>query len=423
MPTIARIGTLVRIAAVAVALAVVAGGAAASDTAPPAPAAVPGATAARIAGDAERTRFVIDLTETVEVGAFPLADPYRLVIDLPETQFRLPPDAGREGRGLVAAWRYGLLGPGKSRIVVDLTGPARVDKVFVLPGVDAQPARLVIDLVASDRDTFLADAARAREARAAAATGHAGPPASTKLGRTRPLVVLDPGHGGIDTGAIGVGGTLEKSITLEFARLLEDKLGETGLFEVRLTRSDDVFIALDERVAAARAIAADLFVSIHADAAPQAYVRGATVYTVSDRASDAEAAAIAAQENRSDVIAGVDLPDTADVVTDILIDLAKRETKTLSNRAAETLVAEMSRTTKLNSNPHRHAGFRVLRAHDVPSVLIELGYLTNRHDEALMLTQEWRVAAADSIVGAVRRFFAPRIAGGVAGGEAEAAAQ
>lgn len=422
MTTIARFGSLVRTAAAAVALAALVGGAAAQDAA--APARAPGATAARIAGDADRTRFVIDLTETVQVGAFPLADPYRLVIDLPETQFQLPPETGREGRGLVAAWRYGLLGPGKSRIVVDLTGPARVDKVFVLPGVDTQPARLVIDLVATDRDTFLADAERAREARSAAATGHAGPPASSKLGRTRPLVVIDPGHGGIDTGAIGVGGTLEKNITLEFARMLEDELEETGLFEVRLTRSDDVFIALDERVAAARAIAADLFISVHADAAPQAYVRGATVYTVSDRASDAEAAAIAAQENRSDVIAGVDLPDTPDVVTDILIDLAKRETKTLSNRAAEALVAEMSRATKLNTNPHRHAGFRVLRAHDVPSVLIELGYLTNRHDEALMLTHEWRVAAADSMVGAIRRFFAPRIAGGAApGGEASAAAQ
>lgn len=375
------------------------------------------ATTARIAGDAMRTRFVVDLTSEVGFAVFPLADPHRIVIDLPQMRFALGPDAGRQGRGLVASWRYGLLAVGKSRVVIDLARAAAVDKAFVLPPVDAQPARLVIDLVAVDEVAFVAEATRARDARATPRDSDGGEAAAAiRQARVRPLIVLDAGHGGIDTGAAGVHGTLEKNITLDFSSLLKRKLEGTGLFEVRLTRDDDVFVALDDRMAFARRVAADLFVSIHADAAPQDYVRGATVYTVSERASDADAAAIAAQENRSDVIAGVDLDETSDDVTDILIDLARRETKTMSHRAAEAMIASIAGHTKLNSNPHRYAGFRVLRAHDVPSVLVELGYMTNRHDEALMLSEEWRDGTAEAMVQAIRGFFEPRLAASGAGG-------
>ncbi len=369
------------------------------------------ATTARIAGDTTRTRFVVDLTSEVGFAVFPLADPHRIVIDLPQLRFALAPEAGRQGRGLVASWRYGLLAVGKSRVVIDLARAAAVDKAFVLPPVDAQPARLVIDLVAVDEAAFVAEAARARDARMGPQETDGGAAAEAiRQARVRPLIVLDAGHGGIDTGAAGSEGTLEKHITLDFASLLKRKLEATGLFEVRLTRDDDVFVALDSRMAFARRVAADLFVSIHADAAPQSFVRGATVYTVSERASDADAAAVAAQENRSDVIAGVDLEETPDDVADILIDLARRETKTMSHRAAEAMIAAMSGHTMLNSNPHRYAGFRVLRAHDVPSVLVELGYMTNRHDEALMLSEEWRDGTAEAMVQAIRGFFEPRLA-------------
>ena len=369
------------------------------------------ATTARIAGDTTRTRFVVDLTSEVGFAVFPLADPHRIVIDLPQLRFALAPEAGRQGRGLVASWRYGLLAVGKSRVVIDLARAAAVDKAFVLPPVDAQPARLVIDLVAVDEAAFVAEAARARDARMGPQETDGGAAAEAiRQARVRPLIVLDAGHGGIDTGAAGSEGTLEKHITLDFASLLKRKLEATGLFEVRLTRDDDVFVALDSRMAFARRVAADLFVSIHADAAPQSFVRGATVYTVSERASDADAAAVAAQENRSDVIAGVDLDETPDDVADILIDLARRETKTMSHRAAEAMIAAMSGHTMLNSNPHRYAGFRVLRAHDVPSVLVELGYMTNRHDEALMLSEEWRDGTAEAMVQAIRGFFEPRLA-------------
>lgn len=388
--------------------------AAAGQTAPvtTAPAGLLVATTARIAGDEKRTRFVVDLTGEVGFAVFPLSEPHRIVIDLPQLQFAFPSHSGREGRGLVSSWRYGLLAVGKSRIVIDLAHAAAVDKAFVLPPVDAQPARLVLDLVAVDEAAFVAEAARARDTRTATLDGANAPVlGSVREGRVRPLIVVDAGHGGIDTGAVGVKGTLEKQITLDFASLLKRKLESTGLFEVRLTRDDDVFVALDSRTDFARRLAADLFVSIHADAAPQSYVRGATVYTVSERASDADAAAIAAQENRSDVIAGVDLQETSDDVTDILIDLARRETKTMSHRAAESLIGAIGARTKLNANPHRYAGFRVLRAHDVPSVLVELGYMTNRHDEALMLSEEWRDGTAEAMVGAIRGFFAPRIAG------------
>lgn len=383
-------------------------------TEPVAPSGLPIALGARVAGDTERTRLVIDLSAGLQATVFPLADPDRVVIDLPEIRFDLPNGTGEEGRGLITTWRYGLFAPGKSRIVIDTTGPVAIDRSFVLPAADGQPARLVIDLVPTTAAAFAAKVAEARAARATPAPEGVAPgeTAVDRTRRLRPLIVLDPGHGGLDTGAIASDGREEKTITLPFAQLLAQKLAETGKFEVKLTREDDTFLPLDRRVEIARELAADLFISIHTDSAPQAYVRGATVYTVSDRASDAEAAATAALENKSDIIAGVDLPNASDEVADILLDLARRETRNFSRQISNALVTEMKTTTKLNANPQRAAGFRVLRAHDVPSVLVELGYLTNKDDEARLEDAAWREKTAKAMVAAIEAFFAPRLARG-----------
>ncbi|MQT14056.1 N-acetylmuramoyl-L-alanine amidase [Segnochrobactrum spirostomi] len=386
-------------------------------TEPVAPSGLPIALGARVAGDTERTRLVIDLSSGLQATVFPLADPNRVVIDLPEIRFDLPNGTGEEGRGLITTWRYGLFAPGKSRIVVDTTGPVAIDRTFVLPAADGQPARLVVDLVPTTAAAFAAKVAEARAARGAPTTTPDGiaPDSGVtadRTRRTRPLIVLDPGHGGLDTGAVATDGREEKTITLPFAQLLAQKLAETGKFEVKLTRDDDTFLPLDRRVEIARELAADLFISIHTDSAPQPYVRGATVYTVSDRASDAEAAATAALENKSDIIAGVDLPNASDEVADILLDLARRETRNFSRQISNALVTEMKTTTKLNANPQRAAGFRVLRAHDVPSVLVELGYLTNKDDEARLEDAAWREKTAVAMVGAIEIFFGPRLAQG-----------
>lgn len=372
----------------------------------------PVVSGARVAGDEVRTRFVLDLDRQITPVISALADPYRLIIDLPEVDFRLPEDAGRDGRGLVTDWRYGLFATGKSRIVLDISEPVAIDKTFVLPAVDDQPARFVIDLVKSTRETFVAFAASSREKLRSGQTVSSAK--GDRLGNDgdRPLIVLDPGHGGIDSGARGIGGTLEKAVVLDFSSMLKRKLEATGRYEVHLTRETDTFISLSERVDIGHRLAADLFISIHADSVRRfrKQVRGATVYTLSDRASDDLAEELAERENMSDVIAGVELEAEPTDVTDILLDLARRETRNFSVYFARTLVTELKSAVRLINNPHRSAGFRVLKAADVPSVLVELGYLSNEHDEKLLISEEWRERMANAMVDAIDNFFRPRLA-------------
>src|SRR5262245_25094238 len=371
------------------------------------------ATDARLAGDESRTRFIVDVSQNVGLTAFTLADPYRVVIDLPQVTFQFPPKAGESGRGLIKAFRYGLVMPGGSRMVIDTKGPVRIDKAFVLDAVDNQPARLVLDLVAVDRDTFLRTLALENRTRRPAEAKKTDREGAAKAADARPLVVLDPGHGGIDNGTAASSGETEKSIVLDFALGLRDKLEKSGKYRVLMTRSDDRFVPLGERVRMARANSADLFISIHADALAkhEGEARGAAIYTLSETASDTEAARLAEAENRADVIAGVDLSAEPDDVADILIDLAQRETKHFSVHFAKTLLTELKTSARLHKHPMKAAGFRVLRAPDVPSVLIELGYVTSRQDLKLLTSESWRGRAADSIVQAVHTFFAKRIAG------------
>jgi N-acetylmuramoyl-L-alanine amidase len=374
------------------------------------------ANAVRVGGDDSRTRLVLDLSRTVELSAFTLADPYRVVVDLPQVSFSLPPKTGENGRGLIKAFRYGMVMPGGSRIVIDAAGPVRIDKAFVIDAVEDQPARLVLDLVAVDRDTFLRNLAVENNARrqSAAATHKSDVETPAPAGDGRPVVVLDPGHGGLDAGTTAPSGEAEKSIVLDFARMLREKLEKSGKYHVVMTRSDDSFIPLGERVRIARAHKASLFVSIHADTlgrrSPE--TRGATIYTLSENASDGEAATLAEAENKADVIAGVDLSAEPNDVADILIDLAQRETKSFSTNFAHKLVSELKSSARLHKHPLKSAGFKVLKAPDVPSVLVELGYVSNPQDLKLMTSDSWRRKVVDSIAQAITNFFAPRLAAG-----------
>ena len=373
---------------------------------------LPVATDVRLGGDDKQTRFVVDLSQKIDVAAFTLADPYRVVIDLPQIAFKLPANAGEHGRGLVKAFRYGVVMQGGSRIVLDTKGPVRVDKAFALEAAAGQPARLVLDLVATDRDSFLRNnALENRPARSAAAKSTDVAPKAS--GDPRPLIVLDPGHGGIDTGTKGLAGENEKDIVLAFALLLRDKLEHTGKYRVAMTRGDDTFIPLGERVRFARAQSAALFISIHADSIPRSegQAEGATVYTLSEHGSDAEAARLAEAENKADVIAGVDLTAEPNDIADILIDLAQRETKTFSTQFARMLVGELKTATRLHKNPLKSAGFKVLLAPDVPSVLVELGYMSTKDDLKQLMSETWRARTADSLAQAVDTFLSPRVAG------------
>src|SRR5215475_1107110 len=364
---------------------------------------LPGAIDTRLGGDG---------SHTISLTAFTLADPYRVVIDLPQVSFQFPAKTGEGGRGLVKAFRYGLVMPGGPRIVIDTKGPVRIEKTFVLDATEDQPARLVLDLVAIDRETFMRTLALENRARRAAEPKKSDREPA-KSGDQRPLVMLDPGHGGIDDGTTAPSGETEKSIVLDFTLGLRDKLEKSGKYRVAMTRSDDRFIPLAERVRMARQQNAALFISIHADALAknEGDARGAAIYTLSDTASDAEAGKLADAENKADLIAGVDLSGEPNDVADILFDLAQRETKHFSQHFAKTLHAELKTSAKFHKHPLKSAGFRVLTAPDVPSVLVELGYVTSREDLKLMTSESWRARATDSIVQAVHTFFAKRLAG------------
>jgi N-acetylmuramoyl-L-alanine amidase len=250
--------------------------------------------------------------------------------------------------------------------------------------------------------------------RGSVATPAATHPRDKRSGDPRPLIVIDPGHGGPDTGTKAGGGEImEKNVVLDFSMTLRDQLEKSGRYRVVMTRTDDTFIPLAERVKFARQRQAELFISVHADALPKSEgdVQGATIYTLSDTASDAEAARLAEAENRSDVIAGIDLAKEPDDVADILLDLAHRETKTFSHAFARLLVGEMKNTVRLHRKPLKSAGFVVLKAPDVPSVLIELGYMTNRSDLKLLTSEAWRAKSAATMVQAVEQFFRTRLAG------------
>ncbi|MFG1298798.1 N-acetylmuramoyl-L-alanine amidase [Xanthobacter sp. V3C-3] len=385
--------------------------------APPAAQAAPADAAApavvrdaRLAGDAKRTRLVLDLDRAAEFRAFTLADPYRVILDLPDVSFALRPDPGQQKRGLVSAYRFGVFAPGKARMVLEASGPVAIDKAFLLDPVDDQPARLVVDLVPTDPAAFARSVASAAEQRTAMPQPAVVAPAD---GDTRPVVVIDPGHGGIDSGTTGYSAYAEKNVVLETALAVRDRLEKAGTYRVVLTRSTDTFVPLGERVRIARAARADLFLSLHADALARGdgKASGASVYTLSETASDADAAHLAEKENRADLIAGVDLSDESDEVAGILIDLAQRETRNFSALFARTLVGSMKGTVRFHRSPLKSAGFRVLKAHDVPSVLLEVGYMSSAEDLRTLTSENGRARIAEVICAGIDQFFAQKAAG------------
>ncbi len=354
---------------------------------------------------------------------FPIASPYRVVVDIPQVDFRLPAEAGATGRGLIQAIRYGLVMPGGSRIVFDLTGPARIAKSYVLDAANGQPPRLVLELEQVDRTGFVQSLAaesrpELRPALSVAAdpvvamkTAVPEPAAAAPAADSRPVVVIDPGHGGVDNGT-QAGGENEKDLVLGFGLALRDRIEKAGKYRVVMTREDDTFIPLADRVTIARNQSAALFVSIHADALPpgEGDAQGATIYTLSDKASDAEAERLAETENRADAIGGVKLTEEPAEVADILIDLVRRETRTFSNRFARQLMSEMKTSVRMHKHPLKSAGFKVLKGPDVPSVLVELGYASNKDDLEHMKSDSWRARTVGSMAQAIDVFFAKRVA-------------
>lgn len=361
------------------------------------------AIGADLSSQGNQSKLTLTLSRPVDARAFVMERPDRVVIDLPEVNFQLDSDSGRRRDGVVQSFRYGLFAPGRSRIVIDLAAPATVGRIDTVTRPRDGAVLMTIPLQKVDRDAFRKAAASADPRPAPA------PSAAATTTDPRPLIVIDAGHGGTDPGAIATTGVFEKDIVFGFAQDLAGKLNAAGRYRVQMTRDRDVFVPLNERVRIAREAKADLFISIHADSissAPQ--VRGATIYTGSEKATDAESAKLAERENRADAAAGAEAAEATPDIADILQELTLRETRGFSSGFARNLMGQLGPVMEMSTKPHREARFVVLRSPDVPSVLVELGYLSSKRDLEKLQDPEWRAGVTGSMAKAVDQFFATR---------------
>ena len=417
----------------------------------------------RIGAHPDRTRIVFDLSEKTDFRVFLLADPWRMVIDMPDFNWQVkavPTPANSGVKGI----RQGNLQPGYSRVVIDMVKPVVIKAVFFLPKDKGAPDRLVIDFLGASEADFKAqkdkvfgrlsiDGGRPQESVAISApvtTSASAPaphvfinkiaapvPAPTPAARRvapegegreeqlasasgmafparkperkayeKPLIVIDAGHGGIDPGASGTGGLSEKNVTLAMAKELKRQLEASGRFKVLLTRDKDTYLRLYQRVNIARKNEGDLFISLHADSIGKSSVRGASVYTLSETASDDETEMLAMRENRADLIAGVDLSAEDEVVVNILVDLTMRDTMNQSNFLANTVVGSLSNGgIRVLENGHRSAGFAVLKAPDIPSILIEMGFMSNGSDAQMLSSSSFQQKLAKALTASLDQYF------------------
>ncbi|KKB11238.1 hypothetical protein VE25_13825 [Devosia geojensis] len=371
---------------------------------------MPSVLEARVSTTEERARLVLDLSAITEFALVSLDEPQRLAIDVRASGVDIGQPDAPAGEGIISAYTVEQTAPDRVRTTLTLAGSAQVQQAYMLDPFDDQPARLVVDIIPATPEIFAENVARDLAA-SQAARQDAVPHISTEPGGsniatdTRPLVVIDPGHGGIDSGAETANGVKEKDIVLAFSLRLQEILVESGRFDVALTRESDVFLRLEERVALARQNKADMFISIHADSFQQPEIRGASVYTRDENATDVLDRVLAEQENKSDIIAGFAVPQMAPQVVDILVDLMRREMRVQSYMAARSIVHQLEPSVELRRFPVRQADFFVLQAPDVPSVLVELGFLSNATDIANLMQSEWRDRTAEAIARGISSYF------------------
>lgn len=362
----------------------------------------PAVTGVRLGVNDGKTRVVLDFTNAVPYSAFLLENPYRLVIDLPELDWSVDGDAADEKRGVVEGLRYGLFRAGNSRVVVDLKGPVNIVRHAAL----AKPDRLMFDLLPVPRSKYKKGQAVALN-NWSPPTGKAIPMPQVKpKGDTRRLVVIDPGHGGVDPGAVR-GKTYEKRVVMAVALEVRRQLEASKRYRVIMTRNRDIFLELRDRVKLAQDSEGDIFISLHADTHPKRSTRGASIYTLSEKASDKEAARLAKKENKGDIVGGLDLTPYSKETGDILRDLTVRRTMEESSVFANMLIAQFGKK-KIRMQPyktHRFAGFAVLKAPDVPSVLVEMGYLSNKTDKKILLSKNFRKKVGRAVLASLDDFF------------------
>ncbi len=370
--------------------------------------------AVRIGGHAEKERLVLEMSGKSQFRAFVLQSPDRIIIDLDDFNWKVG-KLSRPSVTLVKDVRFGSLGGGKGRVVIETSSPVIIKSAFVIDKANGQPDKIVVDFA----KTSAAMMKEATTQQMGDMNGSANPQKTGKIApkksvepeekfnpaKAKKLIIIDPGHGGQDPGALGVNGAYEKSIVLAVGLELKRQLEKSG-YRVEMTRSTDVFIPLGDRVRFARRKGGDLFISLHADSISRSNVTGASVYTLSDKASDKETAKLAERENKSDLIAGIDLSHQETDVADILIDLAARDTMNQSRYLAKTVITTLDgNNVKVLDTKYRSAGFAVLKAMDIPSILVEMGYLTNRQEVERLSNSAYRVQIASALKASIDKFF------------------
>ena len=406
--------------------------------------AAPQVTAFRIGAHPDKTRVVLEFSGTgdAQYRLQQQANPPRLMLDLPGSQWQTAAPQLPLHAGVIKAVTQAASGDGV-RLTLDTRGAATARKPFFIPAANGLPLRLVMDLVAGGAapgaqvSASQASAPQTAVIQATPASVSSAVPVVTgapvqavlrsvsvpipqpkpqarspggSSGGGKRVIVIDAGHGGKDPGATGPTGTREKDITLKTALELRDALSRTGRYTVYLTRSDDRFIILRDRTRIAQRHKADLFISLHADAHARPDAHGLSIYTLSETSSDREAAALAARENKADLIGGVDLTGESSEVSSILIELVQRESMNLSAKYAQTLFASLEKRVKMLRNTHRFAGFMVLKAPDTPSVLVEMGFISNGKEEWQLKQRSYRSKIIDGITEATNRYFDSQVA-------------
>ena len=352
--------------------------------------------ASKVADQGATVVLRIGMSQGVPYRLFTLDDPRRLVMDFNEVDWAGLDPARFDRSSRIAAVRTGLFRAGWSRMVLDLAEPLNVASA-TLDTADPGQAMLTVTLKGATEDDFAMRAGLPADLRESRPEPENLPEPKRRQTGDRPLVVvLDPGHGGIDPGAEAEG-VVEADLMLSFARELEETLRRAGGFTVVLTRTEDVFVPLETRVSIARRARADVFLSLHADALAEGRATGATIYTLAKEASDAASQQLAERHDRADLLAGVDLSEQDDVVATVLMDLARTETAPRSDRLADALVSQLTGITRMHKRPRLSAGFSVLKAPDIPSVLIELGFLSSPRDRSRIIDAEWRQEATGAI--------------------------
>lgn len=367
----------------------------------------------RIGQQVGSVRIVFESDKDFDYKAFLLDEPKRLVIDV--YNMNIKKTLQSDDNSLISSTRVGKLDDNDKRVVFDLKKPAVIKKAFILPPQSNMKWRFVIDVaLCSERDykkklgakhAFSSSGKKETKIASASKNWFFNDENEKKSKPRKKIIVLDPGHGGKDPGAIGVyGKTYEKNVTLAMGKELKAMLERKG-YTVYLTRSTDIFIPLRQRVKIAQKHKADLFMSIHADSALNRNAKGLSVYTLSEKASDKEAAALAERENKVDIIGGVDFSENSKEINDILISLSQTDSRNKSSKFASYIVNEMKKSVKLVNDSHRFAGFAVLKAPDIPSALLEMGYLSNRSEEKLLKQSSYRKKLALSVMQAVDKYF------------------